>query len=284
MSDPRSPMVRTAARIAGLAVAVAGVAVAGAAGTGPARATALPVEDPRAAYAACLDLAESDPQRAFGAAVAWQGLGGGEPARHCAAVALFGLGEYAAAAERLEGLARDSRRGLPLRLEALAQAGAAWLRAGRPGRAEAVLDTAIALTEGATAEARDRLPGLLIDRATARADRGRDLEAARDLDRALDLRPNDVEARVLRASALRRLESLAAARADAEAALALVPAHPGALLELGNVHRLQGAADRARRTWLLLLAVAPDSPEAAAARDNLARLDMAGPEGAFQPQ
>jgi tetratricopeptide (TPR) repeat protein len=244
----------------------------------PAGAVSLPVEDPRAAYAQCMDLARDRPRDGFGAAVAWEGLGGGEAARHCAATALFGLGEFEEAAARLEVLARDSQQPLALRLDVLAQAGAGWLRAGRPQRAEAVYDTAIDLAGRPGEGVPSALPGLLIDRATARADQGRDLEAARDLDRALDLRPNDAEALALRASTLRRTGSLAAARVDAEAALALDPTHPGALLELGNVARLTGAPDDARRAWMRLLAESPDSPEAAAARENLARLDVGGAE------
>ncbi|MQX36570.1 tetratricopeptide repeat protein [Roseospira navarrensis] len=243
---------------------------------GPVAAETLPVEDPQAAYARCMEMTRDRPRDAFGAAVAWEGLGGGEAARHCAAVALFALGEYAEAAARLEILAEESRQPLPLRLEVLAQAGAGWLRAGRPGRAEAALGTAIRLAETPVEGVPSALPDLLIDRATARADQGRDSAAADDLDRALSLRPNDAEALALRASTLRRLGALAAARADAEAALARDPTHPGALLERGNIHRLAGEASAARAAWMRLLETAPDSPEAAAARENLARLDVQG--------
>lgn len=242
----------------------------------PAAATDLPVEDPRAAYDQCMTLTRQRPQDAFGAAVAWEGLGGGEPARHCAAVALFALGEFAPAAQRFEALAQGSRQTLALRLDMLAQAGSAWLSAGRPGRAEAVFDTAIALAEqpGTETGAAARRADLYIDRATARSDQGRDRDAASDLTQALTLRPGDVDALALRATARRRANDLGGAAADAEAALARAPDHPAALLEKGNVQRLQGAMDAARRTWMQVLRVAPDGPEAAAARENLARLDL----------
>ncbi len=267
---PRPARRPLAGMIAVLAVALA-VAVTGA----PARATDLPVENPRAAYEQCITLTRQRPQAAFGAAVAWEGLGGGEPARHCAAVALFALGEYPDAAQRFETLARDSRQGLPLRLEMLAQAGSAWLSAGRPGRAEAVFDSALTLAERPEAEAEaGRLANLYIDRATARSDQGRDRAAADDLTRALQLRPNDVDALALRATARRRADDLEGADADARAALAQAPDHPAALLEKGNVQRLRGAPDAARTTWMRVLSVAPEGPEAAAARENLARLDL----------
>lgn len=253
---------------------VAGLALGLTVSAAGARAADLPIEDPPAAYAQCMDLAENRPRDGFGAAVSWEGLGGGEAARHCAAVALFHMGAFAEAASRLETLARESRQALPLRLDLLAQAGTAWLSAGRPGQAEAVLDSAIDLAARPDEGVPALLPGLLVDRATARADQGRDLEAARDLDRALDLRPGDAEALTLRATTLRRLGDLGAAAADAQAALAAHPDHPAALLESGNILRLQGDPDAARAVWLRLISVAPDGPEAAAARENLARLDV----------
>ncbi len=260
-SGPRRPWV------APLALSIACLAA-------PAGAVDLPVEDPPAAYARCMDLARTRPRQGFEAAVTWQGLGGGEAARHCAAVALLGLGEHAEAAGRLEALAQDSRRPLPLRLDLLAQAATAWMLTRDPARADAVLSTALDVAERGDADARARMPGLLIDRATARAAAGAVLQAARDLDRVLDAQPANLEARALRASALRQAGSLAAAEADADAVLAAAPAHPGALLEKGNIQRLAGRPDQARATWMRLLEVAPDAPEAQAARDNLAALDV----------
>lgn len=246
----------------------------------PTLAADLPVEDPAAAYAQCMTLTRQRPQDAFGAAVAWEGLGGGEPARHCAAVALFALGEYANAAERFEALAQGSRQGLPLRLDMLAQAGAAWLSAGRPARAEAVFDAALDLARRPEVEsgagAAGRLADLFIDRATARSDQGRDQAAAADLGEALRLRPDDLDALVLRATALRRMGALDAALADAGAVLARAPDHLGGLLEHGNIQRLRGDRAAARQSWMNLVSLAPDSPEAAVARENLARMDLSG--------
>ncbi|MBB4264967.1 hypothetical protein [Roseospira visakhapatnamensis] len=240
----------------------------------PALAVDLPVEDPPAAYAQCMDLARTRPRQGFEVAVTWQGLGGGEAARHCAAVALLGLGQHAEAATRLETLAQGSRQPLPLRLDLLAQAATAWMLARDPARADAVLTTALEIADRSGAEARALVPDLLIDRATARAAAGAVLQAARDLDRVLDAQPNNLEARALRASALRQAGSLAAAEADAAAVLAADPTHAGALLETGNIQRLSGRPDQARATWLRLLEVAPEAPEAQAARDNLAALDV----------
>jgi len=247
-------------------------------GATPALAADLPIEDPPAAYARCMDLARTRPNQGFEAAVGWEGLGGGDPARHCAAVALMGLGQHTEAAGRLETLAEDSQGPLPLRLDILAQAATAWMLARNPQRAEAVLTTALDLASRGEANARARMPGLLIDRATARAEAGAVLQAARDLDQVLDADPGNLEARALRASALRQAGSLAAAEADADAVLRADPTHPDALLEKGNIERLSGRPNEARATWLRLLEVVPpDTPEAQAARDNLADLD-ASPE------
>jgi regulator of sirC expression with transglutaminase-like and TPR domain len=59
-------------------------------------------------------------------------------------------------------------------------------------------------------------------------------------------------------------------------ALALEPSHPEALLERGILHLADGETARARADWQRVIAVAPDSPAAAAARNNLARLDGGG--------
>jgi len=240
----------------------------------PAWAVRLPVEDPPAAYAQCMDLAREQPRQGFEAAISWQGLGGGDAAHHCAAVALLGLGEYTEAAGRLETLAQDAHQALAIRVDLLAQAATAWMLARDPGRADSVLTAALDVAEQGEADVRALVPGLLIDRATARASAGAVLQAARDLDRVLDGDPSNLEARVLRASALRQAGSLVAAEADADRVLATAPNHPGALLEKGNIQRLSNRPDDARATWLYLLEVAPNAEEAQAARDNLATLDI----------
>src|SRR5919108_545494 len=56
-------------------------------------------------YEDCMTLARRVPADGYESALAWEGQGGGDPARHCAAVALIGMGKFTEAAERLESLA-----------------------------------------------------------------------------------------------------------------------------------------------------------------------------------
>lgn len=219
-------------------------------------------------YRECMRLAAEQPREAWEKAGQWLGLAGGEPARHCAAVALIGLEEYKEAAERLEMLATTSTRPPEVRAGMLAQAAQAWILDGNLMRAAAAQTTALELTPDD--------PVLLIDRAVTLGAAKNYAEALVDLDRALALAPDTVEALVYRATAHRYLDHQALARADIDRALAVAPENPPALLEKGIQARLSGDDDGARAAWKRLLAVAaPDSPEAAQARDNIARLELA---------
>src|SRR5437868_443715 len=71
--------------------------------------------DPQKTYVVCLELAAARPEAGIEMAGKWRGLGGGEPADHCAAVALIGLKDYFEAAKRLEDLATSSKQSAGLR-------------------------------------------------------------------------------------------------------------------------------------------------------------------------
>lgn len=232
-----------------------------------AAASALPAGETGAeSYAACMALARSDPEAGFGEAVTWEELGGGTAARHCAAVALTGLGEYGEAAQRFETLAQTAQAPDGVRTNLLAQAARAWLLAGAAERAESVLDAAIKRSPDD--------PQLYIDRAEARAGMDRYAGAAVDLDTALRLDPDDAQALALRASARRRLGDIEDALLDAEEAVQIDPASLPALLERGILRRLAGDDSGARADWLRILRIDADSPQAKAARDELERLDV----------
>lgn len=228
----------------------------------PAASTAATV-DP---YRKCMALARSDPEKGFGEAVSWEELGGGAAAKHCAAVALNGLGEHGEAARRLEALAQELNAPAEVRIDLLAQAAQAWLLADDAGRAESVLNAAIAM---APAD-----PRLYIDRAEATAAEQRYADAEADLDRALRLNPDDADALALRAGARRHLGNLDGALLDAEEALQLVPDHLGALLERGILRRLAGDPAGAREDWLRILELAPHGAAASVARARLEDMDV----------
>jgi len=211
--------------------------------------------------------ARTDPENGFETATAWEEMGGGHAAQHCAAVALIGLKEYEPAAARLEALAKEMKMASNAeRAAILAQAGTAWYEADKYDRAYAVQTAALKLTP--------KDPELLIDRAMTLAGAKNYWEAIDDLNKVLDDHPDRYEAHILRASAYRYVNALPLAREDAEAAYRLAPDKPEVLLEYGNVLRLQGDNDRARQMWLRLVQRHGGTPAAAAARRNLELLDV----------
>lgn len=221
-----------------------------------------------ARYAECMRLAETRPTAAWEEAGQWRGVGGGEPAKHCAAVALIGIGEYQEAAHRLEELATASRAPDPVRAGMLAQAAQAWLLAGDAERAHAAQTTALELAPGD--------PALLLDRAVTLATAENYRAAIDDLTAALTAAPGSVDALALRATAFRYVDEPDLAARDVTRALEIDAAHAAALVEKGVQARLAGDLDTARRAWLAAIDAAPNSAEAETARLNIQTLDGGG--------
>ncbi len=218
-------------------------------------------------YDRCMDLARRDPQNGFETGSSWRDQGGGSPAKHCVAVALINLKQYAEGATRLEQLAIEMGNGpANLRGDVLDQAGQAWNLAGEPQRAQAALTRALALEPDN--------PGILIDRSIVLAGIKRYREAIDDLTLAIDHDRGRPEAYVYRAAAYRLLDNLRLADEDAERAVALGPDLPEAWLERGNVRRQLKQDAGARTDWMKVLELAPDAPAADAARTNLEKLDV----------
>ncbi len=229
----------------------------------------VPLSDmhPADAYDQCVAQIDDDPEVAFEAALDWRDLDGGLPARHCVALALVGLENYEAAAIRLEELA-DEMKGFPAGLVAdvLGQAGRAWLLAEDPQRAYAAVTTGLQSNPESVA--------LLIDRGEILAKAQSYWDALDDLNRALELSPNEIDALMFRATTYRLLDAADLAFEDIERALALAPDLPEALLERGILRRLRGDSDGARADWLKVLRVAPDSNAGRIAQANIQRLEV----------
>jgi tetratricopeptide (TPR) repeat protein len=218
-------------------------------------------------YDDCMAQAQRVPEDGYEAALAWEGQGGGDPARHCAAVALIGLGKYQEAAAQLESLGAALAEQQPqLAAEAFGQAGQAWSMAGDTKRA---LDDAAAGLKLAPEDV-----DLLLDRAIAYATLGDFTAAVADLDKAQTLAPARADVLVYRASAWRLRNDLAKARADADAALAIEPNNAEALLERGNIRRLTDDPAGARADWLQVVELAAGTPAGDAATANLEKLDV----------
>jgi tetratricopeptide (TPR) repeat protein len=216
-------------------------------------------------YDQCIELAMREPELGFERAIAWRDLGGDVPARHCVAVALYGLGQFGEAALRLERLAQENRDS-QLQVSLLGQAGNAWLMAEEFERAHAALSAAL--------EIAPLNYDLLVDRSLVYAAAKNYWDTVDDLNRALDIRPDSAEALVFRASAYRYLDSLELANDDVNRALELHGDHVAAYLERGNIRRLRGDPEGARADWLEAIRLAPESPAAEMARRNLERLDI----------
>ena len=220
---------------------------------------------PAREYQACMKLARDNPEQGFGRATSWLGLGGGDAAHHCQAVALVGLGQHSEGARRFEELAQGVRARPSFRAELFAQAAQAWLLAGQPARAEGVLNSALGLDP--------ENPELFVDRAQAAAAMGAWKRAEEDLGAALNMDPELVDALVFRAAARRHLGDMKNAEADAEAALKRDPGSIEAHLENGILHRHAGRKSAARVSWLEVIRHAPGTPAARAARDHLQQMD-----------
>ncbi|MGE0120536.1 MAG: tetratricopeptide repeat protein [Dongiaceae bacterium] len=218
-------------------------------------------------YEDCMTLARRVPADGYESALAWESQGGGDPARHCAAVALIGMGHYRDAAERLESLAAGMvEKQPPLAAGAFAQAGQAWTMAGETRRALDAAAAGLKLTPDDV--------DLLLDRAIAYATLGDFRAAVADLDRAQTLAPERADVLAYRASAWRFLKDLTKARADIDAALSLDPENAEALLERGNIRRLSSDPAGARQDWLQVVALAAGTPAGDAAKANLEKLDV----------
>jgi tetratricopeptide (TPR) repeat protein len=217
-------------------------------------------------YRTCLILAKTKPEQGWEEALAWQSLGGGEAARHCAAVALIGMGKYGEAATRLETLANESVRADSVRAEMLAQAAQAWGLLGNTQRADAALRGALTLSSGN--------PDLLLDQAVLMAQFGHYNDAVQVLSQVLRAQPNRVEALTLRASAFRYQDNLAGAEDDINTALKLDPDFTEALLERGILHRMKGDDKAARADWLRVVELQPEGNTADTARRNIEKMDV----------
>ncbi len=217
-------------------------------------------------YGQCIRLAKSKPEQGWEEALAWQSLGGGEEARHCAAVALIGMGKFGEAASRLEALAAESIQVDAVRAEMMAQAAQAWVSEGLLPQADVALKTALRLAP--------RNAEIMIDHAVVLAQLKKNEQAVELLSAVLRSQPNRVEVLTLRASALRVLSDLKGARADLEKALKTDPNFVDARLERGVLLRLEGQEAKAREDLLKVIRLVPESQAADIARRNLEEMDV----------
>jgi tetratricopeptide (TPR) repeat protein len=211
----------------------------------------------------CIDATAADPVAGEKDAIKWRGEGGAYRAKICLGVAYANQGRWESAAGALEEAAREAETAKEPRAASYwAQAGNAWLGAGKSDKARAAIDAALAsgsLTGLALGEA-------YLDRARARVALGDNDGARSDIDRALTDAAEDPLAWLLSATLARRMNDQHLAKKHIDEALRRSPEDASVQLEAGNVAALMRDEPRARAAWARVIELAPGSPQANSAR------------------
>ncbi len=213
-------------------------------------------------YRACLAIAETDPDRAVAMAQGWRIEGGGVPARHCLGRAQAARGDSAGAIATLEIAAREAREaGSGLAMLLWQQAGEVGLAAGKPAKALADIDAALALA----GDARTAAPLQLL-RAEALVDLARAAEAMTAIETALAGDGDVAWGWLLKATLARRTGDYPVAEAAILEAGKRQPDSAEVQYEAGNIAAAQGKADLARAAWTAAAADAESVAGKAAAK------------------
>lgn len=185
---------------------------------------------------ACIAQVETDAEAAYEKAMAWSHEERAREAQWCAAQALVKLGRLREGARRLELLAADQAWPQDNRIDAYSQAGNTWLLERDGAAAKRNFDFVVRMSQGH--------PDALIDRARAYAMLKDWKHAEEDLSAALDKRPEDALALMLRSTARMNNGAFDLAVKDAEDAQRLDPRNVDVLLALGQAREAQrtGAA------------------------------------------
>ncbi len=232
--------------------------------------------DPEARYRSCTALIKRSAESAVATADQWRLQGGGLPARQCLGLAYVALERWPAAATAFEQAAAAAENARDARAaDFWVQAGNAWLAAGDAAKARTALNSALAATTLA--------PEL---RGEAHLDRARaavaldDLAAARaDIDKGLELVPADPFAWYLSAALARRQNDLPRAQEHIAKAVSLAPDDAAILLEAGNIAGVSGDTDAAAGLYQRAASAAPNSEAGQAASAALGE-----PAPAAQPR
>lgn len=217
--------------------------------------------------ASCAALAKSAPDQAVDLANGWRLRGGGFAARQCLGLAYSRLERWAPAATAFEQAAMEAEASKdPGRADFWAQSGNAWLASGDASKARKAFNAALATTPLAP-ELRGEVH---LDRARAAVALG-DLAAARaDIDQGLQLVPADPFGWYLSSALAVREEKLGRAKADIAKALILAPSDPDLLLHAGTVAGVSGEVDAARSFYEKAAKLSPSSPAGRSAQAALA--------------
>ncbi|MXO75524.1 hypothetical protein GRI40_09880 [Altererythrobacter aerius] len=232
-----------------------------------------PMPDRAAAQPAievCLQTARTDPARARAIAEEWTARTAGvqrAAGQHCLGVAAANAGDWRAASDAFIA-AREGATDGRFRARMGALAGSALLAQDRAKDALRILDASALEAAG-----EPELAGAIaMDRASALIALDRTQDAATALSAARAAVPGDAHAWLLSATLARRDGDLASAQSWIEEAARRDPRDPTIGLEAGVIAALGQRDDAARRSFQSVVETAPDSAEAAAARQYLAQL------------
>lgn len=222
----------------------------------------------------CLDLVEVDPARAHVQAQLRASETKGDDqvfAQHCLGLAATQLKRWDEAQAAFIA-ARDAAPMNDARFRARLGTMAAGAAIGGGNAPTALTLLGIAQGDAEAANAKDLQAIIAVDQARALVLQGRLPAAEPYLIRAQTLRPGDVEAPLLTATLLRRMERFDEAQAQIEAASALAPLNPAVGLEAGLIAVLSGREEAARISWQSVVQTNPESAAAATAKEYLAQL------------
>lgn len=223
----------------------------------------------------CLSLVESAPARAHvRAQLRVQSQEGQERvlALHCLGLAATQLERWDEAQTAFIS-ARDEAPASDNRFRARLGTMAAGAAVGK-GDIPAAMDLLnLAQMDAEAASAKDLQAIVAIEQSRALVAQGRLAEAEPYLVAAQQLRPNDVEAPLLAATLLRRLDRLDEAQAQIEEAIAIAPFDPAIGLEAGVIAVLDGRDDAAKASWQSVIRTSPGTDFANTANGYLAQLD-----------
>ncbi|HEX8579245.1 MAG TPA: hypothetical protein VF655_06580 [Allosphingosinicella sp.] len=226
-----------------------------------------PTDDTEARYRACTALVRTAPDKAIASADAWRLQGGGLDARQCLGLAYAAALRWAPAATAFEQAAREAETKKDGRsADFWTQSGNAWLAGGEHAKAIAAFDAALA-TSALQGELRGEVH---VDRARAAAGMGNMAAARADLDKAVSLVPVDPMAWYLSAAVARREGNLQRASTEIAKALELAPREASILLEAGNITGMLGDLPAAKALYARAAQSDPESPAGRAAAAALA--------------
>ncbi|WP_394730376.1 tetratricopeptide repeat protein [Altererythrobacter sp. GH1-8] len=227
----------------------------------------------------CLELVETDPARAHVQAQLRRSETSGADqvvANYCLGLAAINLELFEDALSAFTSARDDTDQSeLSLRARFGIMAGNAALADQRQQHAAILLSEA---ERDAEAAGNGRLAAFAaLDQARILVARGETAQAETKLAAATRLDPQSAEAWLLSATLMRRLERLVEAQQMIEQASILSPSDPDIALEAGVIAVLSGGDDAARSSWNSVIDLAPDSPQADAARAYLAQLAGTAP-------